>query len=51
MVCRASCKPAKRMEKSNSGQCNIEAIRSETTACQVNRADVRASENMERSDF
>ena len=51
MICRRSCKPAKRREKPSRCRCNTEAIRSEVTAGQVDHTDVQASENTGISDF
>ena len=49
MVFRASRKLAKQRGKLSRGQCNTEAIRSESTAFQVDPSDVRASEITKRS--
>ena len=51
MVCRAICKPVKGRIKPSKCHCNTEAITSEATVRQVGRADIRASENTEGSDF
>ena len=51
MICRANYKRAKQREKPSRCRCNTEAVISEATARQVNRADLRASETQKETIF